>query len=94
MKDLKPVIDFQKKYGARIYVGEYSVVRYSPGGAKYLKDLTSVFDELGWDTAYHCFREWENWSFEHPADGSIHVPSPEPTDRQLILRKYWSANGR
>lgn len=94
MKDLKPVIDFQKKYGARIYVGEYSVVRYSPGGAKYLKDLTSVFDELGWDTAYHCFREWENWSFEHPADGSIHVPSPEPTDRQLILRKYWSANDR
>lgn len=28
--------------------------------AKYLKDLTPVFDELGWDAAYHCFREWEN----------------------------------
>ena len=47
-KILLPVVRFQKQYGARIYCGEFSVIRWAPGGAQYLEDLCSLFEEFGW----------------------------------------------
>lgn len=93
-KSLQPVVDFQKKYGAKIYCGEFSVIRWAPGGAQYLEDLCSIFEELSWDWAYHCHREWINWSFEHPETFGDDKPSKVPTARQKVLRKYWAKNKR
>ncbi len=93
-RTLQPVVDFQKKYDAKIYCGEFSVIRWAPGGAQYLDDLCSIFEELGWDWAYHCHREWINWSFEHPDTFGDDKPSKEPTGRQKVLRKYWNRNKR
>lgn len=89
---LQPVVDFQKKYGAKIYCGEFSVIRWAPGAAQYLEDLCSIFEELGWDWAYHCYREWENWSFEYPDSFQEKTPAKSPTARHLVLRKYWKRN--
>ena len=57
-KHLQPVRDFEKKYGARIYIGEFSAVRRVPGAAQYLEDLITIFEKYGWDWSYHAFREW------------------------------------
>lgn len=64
-KELKPVRDFQERYGARIYLGEFSAVVWAPGADVYLRDCIELFDEYGWDWSYHSFREWEGWSLEH-----------------------------
>ncbi len=93
-KILQPVVDFQKKYGAKIYCGEFSVIRWAPGGAQYLEDLCSIFEELGWDWAYHCHREWYNWSLEYPSSSLDNKPAKTPTDRQQVLRRYWSENSK
>lgn len=91
-KSLQPVVDFQKKYGAKVYCGEFSVIRWAPGAAQYLEDLCSIFEELGWDWAYHCYREWINWSFEHPDSYGNDRPAKTPTERGQVLRKYWAKN--
>jgi len=92
---LAPVRAFQKAYNVRIYVGEFSAVRWAPGAARYLDDLISIFEEYGWDWTYHAFREWGGWSVESanlPYDRQNHPKASEPTDRQLVLMKWLALN--
>ena len=91
-KQLDAVARFQKKYGARIYCGEFSVIRWAPGGAQYLDDLCSIFEELGWDWAYHCYREWLNWSLEYPSAYPAPDPAEKPTDRMKVIQRYFQKN--
>jgi endoglucanase len=89
---LQPVRDFQLATNSRIYCGEFSAARWSPGAAQWLTDVTSIFDEYGWDYTYHAFREWQGWSLEMtdlPYDHEHGVPSTIPTDRlQVMLGRY------
>jgi len=89
---LQPVIDFQKKYGVRIYVGEFSAVRWAPGAAKYLEDCISIFEEHNWDWSYHAFREWSGWSVEHGSDWNNNSPVSQDTDRKKVLLKWFEKN--
>ena len=92
-KYLKPVVEFQKKYGARIYCGEFSVARYAPGGAQYLKDVISIFEEYGWDWSYHAFRESHYWSVEHAGPDGAHPVPARDTDRKRVLLEAFRKNG-
>jgi hypothetical protein len=49
-------------------------------------------EENGWDWAYHAFREWQGWSVEHGSDKADTKPSPTPTDRERLLRGWFSEN--
>ena len=89
---LRPVRDFQQKYGARIYIGEFSAARWAPGAARYLEDVISIFEEYGWDWSYHSFRESQVWSVEHSADRFDYKRTTLPTDRKQILLNYFERN--
>lgn len=89
---MKPVRDFQLKYGAKIYVGEFSVIRFAKGGAQYLEDAISLFEEYGWNWTYHAFREWDYWSVEHSDDINDTVPTKQDTDRKKVLLRYFQKN--
>ncbi|MDF3128564.1 cellulase family glycosylhydrolase [Kiritimatiellaeota bacterium B1221] len=94
-KSLQPVRDFQLAYDVPIYAGEFSVVRWAPGGAQFLDDLISIFEEYGWDWTYHAFREYGGWSVEHenlPYDRDHHVKAAKPMDRQEVLMKWFRKN--
>lgn len=84
---LAPVREFEKKYGAKIYIGEFSAVRYAPGAAQYLEELISIFEEYGWDWSYHAFRESPYWDVELDAEAK-----PAETDRRKVLLKYFRRN--
>ncbi|MBR4617598.1 MAG: cellulase family glycosylhydrolase, partial [Kiritimatiellae bacterium] len=85
-KALAPVRAFQEKYGAKIYVGEFSAVCWAPGAEKYLEDAISVFEEYGWDWTYHAFREWPGWSVEHQgqSDNGLVPVADTPRKRALL----------
>ena len=51
-------------------------------------------EEYEWDWAYHAFREWSGWSAEHTTDPADLKPSPTPTDREELLRSWFSLNER
>lgn len=93
---LDPVVRFQRDYNVHIYIGEFSAIRWAPGDSafQYLRDVIDIFEEHGWDWAYHAFREWDGWSVEHGPEPNDHKPAASPTDRQKLLRAWYEKNLR
>lgn len=89
---MQVVRDFQLKYGAKIQVGEFSVAVWAPGGADYLNDLVSIFEEYRWDWTYHAFREWEGWSLEHEGTPDHIRKAQQDTDRKQVMLRYFKLN--
>jgi len=87
-------VEFQQRYGVHIYIGEFSAIRWAPEGSayRYIKDLIEIFESHGWDWTYHAFREWSGWSVEHGEDRANTNPSPTPTEREKLLREWFSKN--
>ena len=83
---LAPVRAFERRHGAKIYVGEFSVVAWAEGADRYLRDCIEVFEEYGWGWSYHAFREFAGWSVEHESDrpGSYRPSSDNPRKRVLL----------
>ncbi len=92
--NVQATVDFQTKYQVSIYVGEFSVLRWAPGGGTFLGDCVNLWESLGWDWTYHAFREWQGWSVEIDATTprTSSTPSATPTDRQQILTNAFSTN--
>ena len=93
-KALTPVMKFQQEFGVHIYIGEFSAIRWAPGDSayQYLRDCIEIFEENGWDWAYHAFREWDGWSVEHGPDPKDRNRTAEPTDRARLLQSWYSKN--
>ncbi|MGI5288999.1 glycoside hydrolase family 5 protein [Nonomuraea polychroma] len=94
---LEPVRKVQLKYRVPIFVGEYSAIRWAPGAADYIRDLTELFEEYGWSWTYHAFTEWHGWDTEYneqmTSDANrLTAKATQPTDRELILKGYLAAN--
>lgn len=86
--------DFQLKHGARIYVGEFSAIRWAKGAEIFLRDAIDIFEEYGWDWSYHAFREWSGWSVEHSEDPNDEKPVKHDTPRKKALLKGFSNNAK
>lgn len=83
---LEPVLDFQRRHGAIIYIGEFSAITWAEGADAYIRDCISIFNEYGWHWTYHAFREWSGWSVEHEATGwqKFRPASDTPRKRALL----------
>ena len=56
--------------------------------------MIDIFEENGWDWAYHAFREWDGWSVEHGPDPNDRSRSKTPTDREQLLRSWFEKNAK
>ena len=99
------VREFQKKWHVPIYVGEFSVIRYAPkdDAARWLKDVTDIFEAYGWSWTYHAFRESKLWSLEHDEKYSDYknakgtdkygpLPVSYETKRAKVIKKAFLKN--
>ena len=84
-KTLEPVLEFQKRHGARIYVGEFSAIAWAEGADRYLADSIALFEEYGWDWTYHAFDEAKAWNVELEADRPFEFRPAEETPRKRAL---------
>jgi endoglucanase len=95
-KVMNAVAEWQRKYSAAIYVGEFSAVRWAPNknGDAYVDDCIKLFEENKWSWAYFAFRGggFDGWSAEHNNDKDDHEMSAQPTDRQLLLMRWFAKN--
>jgi len=93
-ESLRVVRKFANDHHVPIYIGEFGSIRWAPQNStyRYLKDCIEIFEEEGWDWAYHAFREWDGWSVEHSTDKNDHSRTTEPTDRELLLRSWFEKN--
>ncbi len=89
--------EFQQKYQLpRLYVGEFSAIIWAPEDSAYhyLRDLLELFEEAGWDWAYHAYREWRGWSLEHEASSREDMRHVGDTDRLKLFKGYFARNQR
>ncbi|MGI5869389.1 MAG: cellulase family glycosylhydrolase [Kiritimatiellia bacterium] len=90
-KILEPVRAFEKKHGARIFVGEFSTIAYGEGAAEWIADVVSLLNEYEWDWCYHAFREWPGWSVEHEVvsgdcvQSAVFAPSEDNPRKKALL---------
>ena len=91
---MQPNVDWQKTHNVSIHIGEFSAIRWAPGNstANYLSDLIELFEENSWTWNYHAFREWQGWDVEMIGDMNNPHRSTVPTDRQLVLMKWFQQN--
>lgn len=89
-KEMATIREFQQKTGARIYVGEFSCIRWAPGADRFIADCIDLFEESGWDWSYHAFREWQGWNVE--CDGTPNHPEWKETERKKVLLKGFEKN--
>jgi aryl-phospho-beta-D-glucosidase BglC (GH1 family) len=91
---MEPVREWQLKNDSRIYVGEFSAIRWAPDSSayRYIRDCISIFESWHWSWAYHAFREWDGWSVEKGPIKDDHSVSAFPTDRLLLLQEAFRRN--
>ena len=90
---LKPFIDFQQKYNARIYIGEFSCIAWAEGRDRYIQDCIELFEEYGWDWTYHAFREWAPWSVEYERAAPYRIrKADQDTPAKKTILKYFRQN--
>ncbi len=95
-ESMRGVIEFQKKHGVKVFVGEFSVIRRAPGAAQWLSDVLDLFEKYRFSWAYHCYGSWNGWNptFAAEAPESSVADGGQETDRMKLLLKAWSRNER
>ena len=91
-KDFQPVVEFAAKNRARIYVGEFSAIRWASGAARYIEDVIDVMEQNHFDWTYHAFREWSGWDPEVTDDRNSTETPLNPTDRMRVLQSALARN--
>lgn len=93
-KRMLGAMKFQRRNKAKIYVGEFSVVRWAPekSSLSYLRDMISIFEKRGWDWTFHAFREANVWSVEHSTDINDDQALTTRGDRAKLLISYFDKN--
>jgi endoglucanase len=59
---LAPIMEFQKKHNAEIFIGEFSVSNLAPNnGYQYLIDVLEIMEDQKWGWTYHDFKGSAFW---------------------------------
>ena len=95
-KSMQAAIDFKKAHHATIYVGEFSVLRWAPGSAQWLKDSIELFEKHGMSWSFHGYGSWNGWNPTFDADDpqSSDSDGGKKTDRLQALLDGWKKNQR
>lgn len=61
-KQLSPLIEFKKKYGVPVWIGEFSALRWAQGSSVWLCDAVTIFNENGFGWMYFAFNGYHGWN--------------------------------
>jgi hypothetical protein len=88
------VVAFKERYGVRMFVGEFGVVRWAPGAATWVKDAIGLFEDVHFDWAFHSYAGWNGWNPTFapgaPADGK--TDGGYESEPLKVLEKNWARN--
>lgn len=92
-RDMKPALEFQRKYRVPMYVGEFSCVRWAAdhSAIRWLSDVIPIWEDFGWDWTFHAYQEYDGWSVEY-SDSLKDMRTPLETDRKALFLKYFAKN--
>ena len=93
-RQVRHVVAFQEKFHKRIFAGEFGVVRWASGGAKWLEDVIHIAEKHGWDWCFFSFGGWNGWNptFESDDPISNEIDGHKHTKRLKVLLRSWEKN--
>lgn len=95
-KSIQAAVDYKKAHNVPIYVGEFSVLRWAPGGAQWLKDSIDLFEKHGMSWSFHGYGSWNGWNPTYDAadEQNSDTDGGKTTDRLQVLIDGWKKNTR
>jgi endoglucanase len=89
---LMKVRRFQRKKKAKIYLGEFSVVRWAPekDAVRYLRDLVRFADKWKWHWTYQAWRGAHMWDLELGSDKNDLTPVSSITARAQLFKDLFA----
>lgn len=77
---LQRVADVTSRYpDVSVYIGEVAIPRWHPNAGRFLRDFTSICDDLQIHLTVHAFREAEVWDYENfRVDNPVMDPPANP----------------
>jgi hypothetical protein len=93
-KSVKVARDFQIRHNVKIFIGEFSAIRWGPGASRWIEDSISIFEGYGWDWCFHSYGGWNGWNptFAPNDSQSNESEGGKQTDRLKVLIKAWNKN--
>ncbi|MEK6793744.1 MAG: cellulase family glycosylhydrolase [Spirochaetota bacterium] len=94
--NIAEAVAFKKKNDCIMLCGAFSVVRWAPGGAAWVKDCIDIFEKHGISWSYFAYRGWNGWNptFGAGSKGSNNSDGGEMTERLKVLIEAWKKNTR
>jgi len=90
---LAPVVDFQKRSGLPIFMGEFSAPRWTGAdGNRYVRDVIEICEQHGWSWAYHSYREADVWDAEMDNEDRTQRVRLAVTPRLELLKEFYGRN--
>lgn len=95
-ESVQAVVDFQRKYNARIWIGEFGVVRWAGNPAQWIRDTISIWEEYGWDWCYHSYGGYNgfNQTFDKTDATDNVMDGGKDTDAIKALKEGFALNGK
>ena len=89
--------DFVERWGAQIYVGEFSCMSIQPGAAQWLDDVADLIEKHGYKFwTFHSYGEFYGWNLETIRDAGTgklrDIRDGETTDRLEAMKRHWAKN--
>ena len=89
-------LPFAEKYGARYFVGEFSVMRIMPGADRWLDDVSDICDRYVDLWTYHSYGEFHGWNLEYDEESPFDMPQKvkpgEESARMKVMKARWARN--
>ncbi len=64
-RKLQQVANAGKNGGVPVYIGEVAIPYFHPNAPRFLRDFTSICDQLGIHLTIHAYREADIWNYEN-----------------------------
>lgn len=89
---LAPADTFQASWPVPIYIGEFSVARWSPipDSKNWLTDIVALLEARGWSWSYFAWEEYNAWDLNRdnsftPSTPPAYLPDSNRTDRGVVI---------
>lgn len=91
---VEPVVEFRRKYGVAVWVGEFGCTRWADGAYQWFSDCLETWEELGFGWAYYSYREWYAMDLEQGTeDRSRNAPRYE-SELVKLFKRYFARNAQ
>jgi len=88
---------FARDNNAKIYVGEFSVVRHADTESQlyWFKVALDYFEKHEWSYTYHALKEWKGWDLDYeslPGSTNLYKVTGRDTAAGTLLKSYLARN--